>query len=241
MVDRAHESEANSTAESAGSDANSVAESASVAESVERSDELFESAANLPQSDLSLADVEKRRFRPLAWIGFFALVLAAVVLPYWLGRDLAIGHTGEVLARITAFEPRGIALVSWAVTLVALVGLGMSVVQTRTWVWRFVFVAGLAAEQFISGLCLLRSNFWYVTYVVYGRYAQLANAGNLGIIAAGAGVAVFAVLFVSILVLIRKDSPLNVLTRSWAAFTLFFAVELVALLVVLFGGLLTTV
>ena len=211
------------------------------AASLERSDDLFESASAMPQSDLSLADAERRRFRPLAWAGFFALVLAAIVLPYWLGRDLAIEHTDEVLAHITAFEPRGIALVSWAVTMFAFVGLGMAVVQTRLWAWRFLFVAGLAAEQFISGLCLLRGNFWYATYVVYGRYAQLANAGDLGVIAAGAGVAVFALLFVSILVLVRKDSPLNVLTRSWVAFTLFFAVELACLLVVLFGGLLTTV
>lgn len=207
----------------------------------ERSDELFESAARQPQSDLSLADVERRRFRPLAWIGFFALVLAAIVVPYGVGRSLAINNTGWVMAHLAMFEPRGIALASWAVTLFAFTGLGMAVVQSRRWVWRFVFVIALAAEQFMAGLCLLRSNFWYVTYVVYGRNAQLANAGNLGIIAAAAGVAAFAVLFVAILVLIRKDSPLNVLTRSWAAFTLFFALEMVALAVVLFGGLLTTV
>jgi len=34
---------------------------------------------------------------------------------------------------------------------------------------------------------------------------------------------------------------LNVLTRSWASFILFFAIEAIALLVVLFGGLLTAV
>ncbi|KAB8294576.1 hypothetical protein [Bifidobacterium avesanii] len=207
----------------------------------ERSDELFEAAAKQPQSDLSLADVERRRFHPLAWIGFFALVLAAVVAPYGVGRDLAMNHTGWVMAHMDMFEPRGIALASWAVTLFAFTGLGMAVVQTKRWVWRFVFVIALAAEQFLAGVCLLRSNFWYATYVVYGRNAQLANAGDLGIIAAGAGVAAFALLFVAILVLIRKDSPLNVLTRSWAAFSLFFVVEMIALAIVLFGGLLTTV
>lgn len=231
MVDRAHGSKA----------PGAESESAAEVESMKRSDELFESAAKLPQSDLSLADVEKRRFRPLSWAGFFLLALAAVILPYWLGRDLAINHTGLVLEHLMAFEPRGIALMSWAVTMFAFVGLGMAVVQNKRWVWRFVFVAGLAAEQFVSGLFLLRSDFWYSTYVVYGQYAQLANAGDLGVIAAAAGVAVFALLFVSILVLIRKDSPLNVLTRSWAAFTMFFAVEVIALLVVMFGGLLTTV
>ncbi|WP_291527015.1 hypothetical protein [Bifidobacterium sp. UBA744] len=212
-----------------------------MSDDTERSDELFEAATEMPQSDLSLADDEKRRFRPFAWIGFFALVLAAIVAPYWLGRDFAMNHTGQVLGVLTRFEPRGIALVGWAVTLVACTGLGMAVVQTRQWSWRFVFVVGLAAEQFLSGVFLLRGNFWYVTYVVYGRYAQLANAGNLGIVAAGLGVAVFALAFVAILVLIKKDSPLNVLTRSWAAFSMFFLIELMALAIVLFGGVITVV
>ena len=80
---------------------------------------------------------------------------------------------------------------------------------------RIVFVVGLAAEQFIAGLSLLKLNFWYSTYVVYGDSAQLPNAANLGIIAAGVGVAVYAVVWVGLLILIKKDSPLNVLTRSW--------------------------
>lgn len=41
--------------------------------------------------------------------------------------------------------------------------------------------------------------------------------------------------------IIRKTSPLNVLTKSWASFILYFVIETIALLVVLFGGLLTTV
>ena len=47
-------------------------------------------------------------------------------------------------------------------------------------------------------------------------------------------------LWVGLLVCIKKESKLNVLTRSWASFLLFFAIELVALAVVLFGGLLTS-
>ena len=53
--------------------------------------------------------------------------------------------------------------------------------------------------------------------------------------------AVYAVVWVGLLILIKKDSPLNVLTRSWASFILFFAIETAALLIVLFGGLLTAV
>ena len=88
---------------------------------------------------------------------------------------------------------------------------------------------------------MLKLNFWYSTYVVYGDSARLPNAANLGIIAAGVGVAVYAVVWVGLLILIKKDSPLNVLTRSWASFILFFAIETAALLIVLFGGLLTAV
>lgn len=100
---------------------------------------------------------------------------------------------------------------------------------------------GLAAEQLIAGLCILKIDFWYATYVVYGESSALTNAANLGIIPVGIGVAVFAVLWVGLLVTIKKESPLNVLTRSWASFILFFVIETIALLVVMFGGLLTLV
>ena len=56
----------------------------------------------------------------------------------------------------------------------------------------------------MRGLCLLRFDFWYATYVVYGDDAAVPNAANLGIIAAGVAVAVYAVLFVGLLVMIRK-------------------------------------
>ena len=138
--------------------------------------------------------------------------------------------------------------VPWAVFIVAVLAaiiapywLGRSLAESRNWLCRIVFVVGLAAEQFIAGLSLLKLNFWYSTYVVYGDSAQLPNAANLGIIAAGVGVAVYAVVWVGLLILIKKDSPLNVLTRSWASFILFFAIETAALLIVLFGGLLTAV
>ncbi|MCX2190452.1 hypothetical protein LFW23_05985, partial [Bifidobacterium longum subsp. longum] len=104
-----------------------------------------------------------------------------------------------------------------------------------------VFVIGLAGEQFIAGLSMLNLNFWYSTYVVYGKQAGLANAANLGIMGAAIGIAVYALMFVGLLVIIRKTSPLNVLTKSWASFILYFVIETIALLVVLFGGLLTTV
>ncbi|MBW3082806.1 hypothetical protein [Bifidobacterium phasiani] len=197
--------------------------------------------ASIPTTDLSLADIERSRSRPMRWVAYVVLVLAAIIGPYWLGRMLATNHTEWLVSHLSMLEPRGVALVAWAVTVMAFTGLALVIVETRNRIGHIVFIAGLAAEQFIGGLCLLRLDFWYSTYVIYGDSAPLANAANLGIIAAGIAVAVYAVVFVGLLVLIRKDSPLNVLTRSWASYLLFFALEVVALFVVLFGGLLTVV
>ncbi|KFI81777.1 the export of O-antigen and teichoic acid related membrane protein [Bifidobacterium pullorum] len=197
--------------------------------------------ASIPTTDLSFADIERSRSHPVRWACYIIAVLAAIIAPYWLGRMIAVEHTAWLVGHLSAFEPRGVALVSWAVTVLALAGLGMIIVESHNWLGRIIFFLGLVAEQFIAGLCLLRFDFWYATYVVYGDDAAVPNAANLGIIAAGVAVAVYAVLFVGLLVMIRKDSPLNVLTRSWASFILFFAIEAIALLVVLFGGLLTAV
>lgn len=195
----------------------------------------------IASSDLSLADIERGRSHPVQWGVFLAAVLVAIIVPYWFGRSLASHHTQRVVHFFDELTPQGVALVSWTVTVLAFTAFAMTLVYTGRWFWRVLFVVGLACEQFIGGLCLLRFDFWYATYVVYGQSAGLANAANFGIIAAGFGVAVYAVLFVGLLVLIRKDSPLNVLTRSWVSFTMFFGIELIALCIVLFGGLLAAV
>ena len=197
--------------------------------------------ASIPETELSLADIERGKSRPKQWIVYALAVLAAIIVPYWAGRVLAVRDTARLVATLDLFTPQGMAFVSWTVTLLALATLGLAIVDSRRWLWRILFVVGFAAEQLIAGLSLLKINFWYSTYVVYGDSAAVANAANLGIIAAGFGVAVFAVIWVGLLVVIKKDSPLNVLTRSWASFILFFSVEVIALLVVMFGGLLTTV
>lgn len=197
--------------------------------------------ATIADSRYSLADIERRRARPVRWVVFLIAVLAAIVIPYGYGRSLAINHTQEVLRYVSPLDPRGIAVIAWSVTLLAFVGIGMSVIESRSWFWRVVFVVGLAAEQMIAGLCLLKFNFWYGTFVVYHHQAILANAANLGIIAAGLGVAVFAVLFVAILVCVKKDSRWNSLTHSWSALTMFFLIELAAIAIVLFGGLINAV
>lgn len=197
--------------------------------------------ASIPETELSLADIERGKSRPMQWVVYALAVLLAIVAPYWAGRVLAVRNTDRLVATLDLFTPQGMAFVSWTVTLLALATLGLAIVDSRRWLWRILFIVGLAAEQLIAGLSLLKFNFWYSTYVVYGDSSAVANAANLGIIAAGFGVAVFAVVWVGLLVIVKKDSPLNVLTRSWASFILFFLIELVALLVVMFGGLLTTV
>lgn len=196
--------------------------------------------ASIEPSDLSLADIERRKSHPVRWILFMALVLLAMIAPYWWGRDIAVRDASWMVANLNFLDPKGVALISWTVTIVALTGLGLMVADAKKWLWGTIFVIGLAAEQFVAGMCLLSFNFWNATYVMYGEAAGLANAANLGIIAAGFGVAVYAVLWVGLLVCIKKESKLNVLTRSWASFLLFFAIELVALAVVLFGGLLAS-
>ncbi|KFI91831.1 hypothetical protein BISA_1119 [Bifidobacterium saguini DSM 23967] len=197
--------------------------------------------ASIPVTELSLADIERRRSHPARWIAVIVAALVAIIAPYWFGRTLAVNNTDAVVAALGGIEPRGIALVGWAVVVIAYVGLAMAVVVSPSWPWLIVFVIGLAAEQFIAGLSMLNLNFWYSTYVVYGDQANVFNAANLGILAAAIGIAVYAVVFVGLLVIIKKTSPLNVLTKSWASFILYFAIEALALFVILFGGLLTAV
>lgn len=189
----------------------------------------------------SMAERERSEWHKSRWIAFIVALLVAIIVPYWAGRQLAMTGTQTVVDAVSPIDPRGAALIAWVVTSMTFMTLGMAVMETRKVIWRVLFILLLAVEQLISGVGLLRLNFWYSTYVVYGDAAAPINAANLGILASAIGLAVFAVLYVGLLVLIRKDSPLNVLTRSWSALAIFFVIELVALAVVLFGGLVTTV
>ena len=195
---------------------------------------------SLPASSLSLADIERRHSHPLQTGIFLVLILSAVIMPYWLGRVVAVRNTMLVVRILGMFTNQGIVLIAWTATVVMLTGFAFCFIESRTWWWRIVLLVGLSAEQLIAGACMLKFDFWYSTYVLYGDQAGLANAADLGIIAAGLAAAVFAVVFVGLLVLIRKDSPLNVLTQGWVSFLLFFGFQVVALVVVMFGGLLIT-
>lgn len=137
--------------------------------------------ASIEPSDLSLADIERRKSHPVRWILFMALVLLAMIAPYWWGRDIAVRDASWMVANLNFLDPKGVALISWTVTIVALAGLGLMVADAKKWLWGAIFVIGLAAEQFVAGMCLLSFNFWNATYVMYGEAAGLANAANLGI------------------------------------------------------------
>ena len=122
--------------------------------------------ASIEPSDLSLADIERRKSHPVRWILFMALVLLAMIAPYWWGRDIAVRDASWMVANLNFLDPKGVALISWTVTIVALTGLGLMVADAKKWLWGAIFVIGLAAEQFVAGMCLLSFNFWNATYVM---------------------------------------------------------------------------
>ena len=196
-------------------------------------------SSDLPETELSIADFSRKHANPKRWWIYLGILLLAIVLPYWAGRTLAVQYTSWVVSHCAGLSAQGVVFISWVITVAAFTSLAMALIESSSWVWRFIFVVFLAFEQLIAGLCMLSMSFWYSTYVVYGPASGLANAANLGIISAGFAVAVFAVLFVGLLVIIPKKSRLNVLTRSWASFIMFYAVEVLAILVVIFGGFMT--
>ncbi|MEE1296727.1 MAG: teichoic acid transporter [Bifidobacterium sp.] len=197
--------------------------------------------ATIPESDVSLADIERQRSHPWLITGAIVLVLAALIAPYWGGRAVAVNHTGWVTDRFGSVDARGILLVSWAVTTFAIVSLVMMIVDRYRAVWFSLFIVLLAGEQFIAGVGVLKFNFWYSTYVIYGDHARVANAANIGIIASALAVAVFAVVWVGMLIAIKKDSPLNVLTHVWTSLIMLFVFEVLAVLIAMFGGFTTVV
>lgn len=91
--------------------------------------------ASIEPSDLSLADIERRKSHPVRWILFMALVLLAMIAPYWWGRDIAVRDASWMVANLNFLDPKGVALISWTVTIVALTGLGLMVADAKKWLW----------------------------------------------------------------------------------------------------------
>ena len=192
--------------------------------------------ATIPESDISLADIERKQSNPVKWTVSIVLVLAALIAPFWVGRSFAVHSTARVIEQLGHFTSYGIALVSCGVTTMIFVSLIMMIVDNRRMAWFGSFIVFLSLEQFIGGLSLFKLNFWSSTYVIYGSHAYVANAANLGVIASALALAVFAIVWVGLLVMIRKDSPLNVLTHVWVSFIMFLVFELAALAILFCGG-----
>jgi hypothetical protein len=194
-----------------------------------------------PHNNISIAEQKRGAFRPWPWIITIVLALIAMLVPYWYGRDLAINHTEKLVKVLENVDPRGLALLAWITVVLTFSFVGLAVAG---WHRRFSGVMALCAfglEQFLGGFSLLKGDFWYSTYVVFHDHAIYANAVNLGIISAVVGFVAFAVVFVAILILIKRTSPLNVLTKAGPALSCYLVIELIALMVVLFGGIITTV
>lgn len=139
--------------------------------------------ASIPETDLSLADIERRRSHPLRWALIILAVLCAIIAPYWFGRSLAVNNTDSIVAVLGGVSPQGIALVGWVAVVITYVGLAMAVVVSPSWPWLIVFVLGLACEQFIAGLSMLNLNFWY-SHVrglrQAGRSGECRESGHYG-------------------------------------------------------------
>lgn len=192
---------------------------------------------SIPVTDLSLADIERRKAHPGLWIVLVAIVLVAIIAPYWAGRHCAVEYTQQLIGIFQMLQPRAVAMVSWEATMLGIIGLGMVILDRHKKGWFVLFIVGLVLEQFIAGVAMLKFNFWGSTYVMYGEASDVANAANLGIISAILGLAVFAVIWIGLLIAIKKDSPLNVLARTWVSFVFFIVMELLALAIVEFGGM----
>lgn len=185
----------------------------------------------------SLAEAKKRHAHPVRWIIAIALILVAMIVPYWIGRNIAFYNTDQLVGVLRAIDPRGLAVISWLATVATGVGVGLLVAFKRSVGWKIFTLLAFSAVQFLSGFALLKADFWYSTFVVFQEDAIYPNAINLGIIAAAIGFCAFAVAYVAILIIIKKDSKLNVLTQGSSALALFLFIELVALGIVIFGGL----
>ncbi|MDD6461283.1 MAG: teichoic acid transporter [Bifidobacteriaceae bacterium] len=187
------------------------------------------------EAKLSYADIQRRKSRPRFWLLFLVSLLVALIAPYGIGRWLALNRTDRLVTMLSSIDPRGIALLSWSVAVFCMVSLFMAFLDNMRVKWTAAFLVFLGCVQFISGFCLLKTRFWFSTYAVYGSAAGAANAANVGILAAAVGLAVFAVLYVVILIAVKKTSPLNVLTEDWAALIMFWTIEVAALLISIFS------
>ncbi len=185
---------------------------------------------------LSLAEERRRRTRPWRIVWGIVAVLFAAIVPYWVGRRVAIWHTGQVMLVLRCMDPLGWALVGWTIVTVLFAVLGLALVVRRRGCLLALALALFALSQLVSGMSLLKSDFWYGTFAIYGKGSFYANAVNLGMIASASGLFVFSIVFVTLMVFARNGSKAKMLLRGWSAFAFFLICELAAICIVLFCG-----
>lgn len=210
-----------------------MAEKKAIAASQSVKDELVESAE---ESHISVADVQRSRSHPARVVVFLLLTILAATLPYGWGRSLALNHTKELMSLLAPYDPRSMAFLSWAVTTMVFMALGMVIMDSKRILWGLIALLLFSSQQFLCGLGLVKTSFWYGTQVVYGSAAGYANALNVGVFSSGIGLALFLIAYLLVLVSVKKTSSLNILTRSWMALLSFFLVEVLVMILTYLGG-----
>ncbi|TCD53736.1 hypothetical protein EJ419_07150 [Alloscardovia theropitheci] len=194
--------------------------------------------ATSTNEQISIADAQRsKKSSPWKYALVAALVLLVVTLPYGLGRHNAVYNTSWTIWFLSQIQPIGWAIISWITMVVTMLGLALATIESSWKTWGVVAYITFACEQYLSGLAMYRPDYWWGTKVIFGSYASYANGINAAITTSVWGLGVFVVMYVIALFFIPKDSKLNVFTRSWTAFVAFFIVQICALIVAMFGGL----
>lgn len=201
-----------------------------------------EESVHTLHDSLSLAEAHHQASHPVRVAVGVVLFLIAALVPYALGRWIAVSRTDDLVRVYTHFDPRGLALIAWMDVTLVWISLTLAVISRRhrrsgLW-WTLVL---FVVEQFLAGVALLKWNFWNSTFVVFHARAIYANAINFGIIASVVAALAFGLLYLVLLLFVRPGSRADFLTSAPAALCEYLVLELVAILVVLFGGLLTMI
>lgn len=199
-----------------------------------------EESVHTLHDSLSLAQERSRSSHPVRLSVGIVLFFVAALVPYAVGRAIAVDHTDALIDVFSRFDPRGLALLAWMDVTLAWITLIQAIISQRHRRSGLVLTLLLfMVEQLLAGLALLKWNFWNSTYVVFHTHAIYANAINLGILSSVVGALAFGLLYIVLLVFVRPGSRADFLTTAPAALSEYLVLELVAILVVIFGGLLT--
>ena len=94
---------------------------------IERVDVSKHPEPTIPDSDLSLADIERSRSHPVQWAVFAVLLLFAVIVPYGIGRDIAVRDTQRLIAVTGRLSVQGVMFISWLAFSAAASSSGVSI------------------------------------------------------------------------------------------------------------------